>query len=161
MAITKSYPAWLVNMTASSFLEPPILTMGNFSRGLYWFTADLLALESASPTRPSTPYDATLASPLKPQAWERALVSIPDRPFTDFLVRGLSFRIGVAQGAPLRPARRNLRSAYEHPDVVTAYLQREVELCHLSLLPDQSSLGPPLVQISPFGVIPKKARNGA
>ena len=148
MAITKS---WLVNMTASSFLEPPILTMGNFSRGLYWFTADLLALESASPTRPSTPYDATLVSPLKPQAWERALVSIPDRQFTDFLVRGLrrGFRIGVAQGVHFKPARRNLRSAYEHPDVVTAYLQREVELCRLSLLP-------PLMQISPFGVIPKK-----
>ena len=54
------------------------------------------------------------------------------------------------------PAKRNFKSAYEHPQVISGYLQREVELRRLLRLPHHPKLAPPLLQLSPFGVIPKK-----
>ena len=93
-----------------------------------------------------------MVSPLQPAAWEKALDSIPDRAFTAFLLRGI-IRIGVAEGAQFVPTRRNRSSAYERPDVISAYLAREVDLGRMTPLPATST---PLLQLSPFGVIPKK-----
>ena len=125
---------------------------------MYKYTRDLLALEAASPELREVPYDGSLASPLRIEAWERALSSQPDRNFVHFLLQGLryGFRIGARGNALYKPAQRNLKSAYEHPQVVSAYLQREVELGHLLRLPAHSMLAPPLLQLSPFSVIPKK-----
>ena len=141
-------------------VDPPILTLANFSKGAYRFSRDLLALESASPTLPQLPYPQVIASPLRPEAWERTFQAIPDKALTSFLRRGIhqGFRIGVAQGAPFKPAKRNLKSASEQPDTITAYIQREVDLGRMGPLPRQPALTPPLLQISPFGVIPKKNR---
>ena len=81
-------------------------------------------------------------------------------PFTAFLLRGLTtgFRIGVQEGDHFLPARRNRHSAYERPDVISAYLAREVQLSRMTPLPSTPSLAPPLLQLSPFGMIPKKHR---
>ena len=138
--------------------DPHILRLGNFSKGSYRFTTDLLELELASAVLQSLPYPSCVVSPLRPVAWERALNSIPDRAFTAFLLRGLTkgFRIGVAEGAHFLPTRRNRSSAYERPDVISAYLAREVDLGRMTPLPPTPSLAPPLLQLSPFGVIPKK-----
>ena len=112
------------------FLAPstghPTLALGNFRKGTYRFTSDLLALEAASPALTSLPYDTSLSPPLQPEAWRRALHTIPDRQFTEFLMRGITygFRIGLKEGAVLKPARHNLKSAYDHPDIISAYLQR-------------------------------------
>ena len=58
----------------------------------------------------------------------------------------------------MQSATRNLKSADENPLVITAYLDREVELGRLARQP--CHLGPwlSLVQISPFGAIPKRHR---
>ena len=40
--------------------------------------------------------------------------------------------------------------------MISGYLQREVELSRLLRLPHHPKLAPPLLQLSPFGVIPKK-----
>jgi hypothetical protein len=62
----------------------------------------------------------------------------------------------VTAGASYKAAARNLKSAYDRPDIISAYLQREVELGRLHALPSLPHLSPPLLQISPFGAIPKK-----
>ena len=138
--------------------DPPIWALANFSKGNYKYTATLLALEAASPTLPNVPYDDQVSTPLCLDAWERSLCTIPDRQFAQFLLRGIrtGFRIGVAEGAVFKPSHRNLRSAYEHPQVITAYLQREVNLGRMQKIPTGSQLAPPLLQLSPFGAIPKK-----
>ena len=112
------------------------------------------------PHTTSTPISTGDCIPLRPEAWERTFHAIPDKALTSFLRRGIhqGFRIGVAQGAPFKPAKRNLKSAYEQPDTITAYIQREVDLGRMGPLPRQPALTPPLLQISPFGVIPKKNR---
>ena len=137
-----------------------MLTRSNFTKGHYRFTNDLLALESASPKLHQLPYEASISSPLKLKAWEKALSSIPDKAFANFILRGISqgFRIGVHEGQTFKPLRRNLKSAYDHPEVVTNYLQREETLGRLARLPPAPALTAPVVQISPFGVIPKKYR---
>ena len=66
------------------------------------------------------------------------------------------FSIGVHEDHAFKPSRQNLKSAYDHPEVVTDYLQREERLGRLAWLPPTLALTPPVVQISPFGVIPKK-----
>ena len=96
------------------------------------------------------------SSPLRPVAWETALHSIPDKAFTTFLLRGITqgFRIGVQEGAHLKPVQRNLKSAYDRPEIISAYIQREVDLKRMApllSLPATASL-----QVSPFGAIPKK-----
>ena len=132
----------------------------NFSKGSYRFTQDLLQLELASAALQPLPYLATIVFPLRPAAWERAPQSIPDRAFTAFLLRGLSdgFHIGVMEGATSVPCWQNRSLAYERPDVISAYLAREVDLGLMSIIPSKPQLGPPLLQISPIRVIPKKNR---
>ena len=135
-----------------------MLRLSNFIKGLYRLTQDLLQLELVSAPLESLPYPSCITSPLCLDAWERALQSIPDRAFTAFLLRGIftGFRIGVAEGAHLSPTRCNRSSAYERSDIISAYLAREVELGRLTHSPEAPSLGPPLLQLSPFGVNPKK-----
>ena len=142
------------------FADTSILTMGNFSRWACKYTRDLIALENASQVLPRVPYHCSLSSPLPPDRWDSALATIPDRPFVHFLMRGikLGFRIGVTADAQYKPSARNLKSGYERPDIISAYLQCEVELGRLHALPSLPHLSPPLLQISPFDAIPKKLK---
>ena len=135
-----------------------MLTWSNFSRGQYRFTADLLALEAASPPQLLLPYSPSV---MTSQAWRKALEDIPDRAFAHFLLRGItdSFWIGAAVGYPLKPSCRNLKSAYDHPDIVAVYLDREVLLGRLhEVQPASPQASSTSLQVSPFGVIPKKHR---
>ena len=108
------------------------------------------------------PYDGSLSPPLQPEAWRTALSTIPDHQFTQYLLRGIThgFRVGVNEGATLKPAHRNLKSAYDHPEIISAYLQREVELGRMQVIPPAAGLHPPFLQLSPFGAIPKKHKPG-
>jgi len=58
----------------------------------------------------------------------------------------------------LKPCKRNLRSAIEHPEVVEAYLRKEVAQSRLIPILDPASL--PWYQTNAFGVIPKKNKPG-
>lgn len=53
-----------------------------------------------------------------------------------------------------------MRRAYEDPEVVMKYLTREVELRRLVMLSPEEACGFPQLQISPFGVIPKRGQEG-
>ena len=122
--------------------------------------ADLLGLESASPPLQNLPYPSTFVSLLHAGAWDRALRSLPDREFADFIMREVTtgFRIGIREERHLRSATRNLKSAADNPQVISTYLEREAALGRLHHIhPVPSS---PAIHVSPCGAIPKKHKPG-
>ena len=66
------------------------------------------------------------------------------------------FRLGFNPGFSLQSAKKNKASAYQHPEIVDAYLANEVALGRVA--------GPfhcpplPNLHINSFGVIPKKGQ---
>ena len=85
----------------------------------------------------------------------------PDRRYASYVTAGLreGFRIGFSyKKSKVKKASQNMQSAYEHPEVVSDYLQKECK--------EGRVVGPlnpvdfPEVRISRFGVIPKKQRSG-
>ena len=77
------------------------------------------------------------------------------------MVNGIKrgFRIGYDHSKSLSSCSTNMVSALQHPDVVGDYLQQEVLLNRMVVVsPSQA----PSIQchISPFGVIPKRAKPG-
>ena len=99
-------------------------------------------------------------SPLRVVRWQETLQHHPNGQLIWFLIWGLQegFRLGYrAQWRYLHPAKRNIPSAYEHPQVIDAYLTNE---CHLGrvLGPFTQPLCP--LHINHFGVIPKKTQLG-
>ena len=73
-----------------------------------------------------------------------------------FFLQGLAtgFKVGFAyHHASLKPAKKNLRSAMEHPDVVQEYLKNEIREKRVIGPFDKGTI--PLAQINRFGVIPK------
>ena len=123
----------------------------------------MLALERRAGhcTQPLPPI-LKINTPLKLDAWRDLLASYPDQVFAAFLRRGIQegFRIGIPPDFQCTPTPRNLRSALEHPAVVQAYLDREVQLGRMARLSpeDMAAVGPLGLQVSPCGVIPKRNR---
>lgn len=54
-----------------------------------------------------------------------------------------------------RAATQNLRSVHEHPEIVDAYLEKEVGLGHVFCCSKSEAFSLPGFTISPIGVIPK------
>lgn len=106
-------------------------------------------------------WPAPSPTPLPASAWQLALQDYPDPRLRRFLVQGLreGFRIGYSTPRDqLRPAKRNIPSAYEHPEVVDKYLENE---CTLGRVLGPLQAPPPCtLHISRFGVIPKKSQPG-
>ena len=129
----------------------------------YRYTSDLWALHQASAASLSCPIPVTSnwqPSPLPPAIWAAALQRHPDRHLAEYVIRGLEdgFRIGFDSARrTLRPASRNMGSAYATPQVVSEYLQKECILGRV-LGPLQSP--PPGLMVSKFGVIPKRYQAG-
>lgn len=120
--------------------------------GGYCYTGDLMAMRACTPIT-SRVYDADwskVVTPLRALVWERKLASHPDREFAHWVCEGVreGFRLGFDyRRCHCRSAGGNMRSVIEHREVVESYVQGEREAGRL--------LGP-WVQVSPFGVIPKK-----
>ena len=112
-------------------IHPP-LTVGF----VYSYVEDLYGLEntlrpSTSPTVLHSALPALSHSALLAPTWWESVHKHPDRRLCKFLARGLheGFHLGYqARWTQLRPAKRNIISAYEHPQAVDAYLANE---CHL------------------------------
>ena len=100
-------------------------------------------------------------TPLLASVWQAALRYYPDPRLHNFLVQGLREGFCIGYTAPrvqLRPAKRNIPSSYAHPDVVDKYLAHE---CKLGRVLGPWHTPPPCpLQISRFGVIPKKSQPG-
>ena len=142
---TQSLPSWCVGL-------------------VYAYMEDLLSLDRVA--RPSGPaplsvWPDSATPPLDATTWQVALWSHPDKCLGHFLVQGLrhGFRIGYNGGQrALQSAKRNMPSAYDHPEVIDKYLANE---CHLGrvLGPFTTPLPTP-IHVNRFGVIPKKSQPG-
>ena len=135
-----------------------LLKLSNLHSGRYQYTQDLLALEQAGRARSLALNIGRAASPLRSQAWEAGLLSYPDQQFGQFLLRGIrdGFRIGARELGGRQSSKRNLQSAYEHPQIIRDYLAREESLGRIHRLSPQDLSTLPLIQVNPFGVIPKR-----
>ena len=112
------------------------------------------------PTRTAVP--TRITPNLSRPGWEEGLASYPDKAFASFILRGISsgFRIGVPGSFMGKHAKRNLQSAREHKGIVQDYLDRVERLGRIQRLSADDEALLPTLQISPFGVIPKRNRPG-
>ena len=120
-----------------------------------WTT--LTQLERNSSHESSTSSPELVHPPLPPTKWEPYLRAHPDTTFAEFIRRGLrhGFQIGARKPDQDRPLRRNHKSASEHPEEVTRYLQAETAAGRLRpATPDR------LTHCSPLGIIPKTNQPG-
>ena len=104
---------------------------------------------------------APIITPLNPEAWSTCLDSHSDRRFTEYILTGMThgFRIGFDTRSRIRPASKNIPSADQHPEVISAYIDKEKAAGTLLGPFAVDDLEPP-VQISRFGVIPKGHTQG-
>ena len=101
-------------------------------------------------------------TPLRADIWSKELTSHPVQLFCQYIIRGLreGFRVGFNyESSQLRAKGCNLISASEHPEVVDDYLAVEKSVGRVGAIPQHLLSAIPL-HISPFGVIPKKAKPG-
>ena len=103
-------------------------------------------------------------TPLNLPQWESMLADHPDRNYVEFILNGIrdGFRIGFSQAMggelPLASAQKNMKSAEEHHQVVTDYL--EAERCRGVISGPFSREEVPRVHLSRFGVILKSHQPG-
>jgi len=116
----------------------------------------------ASPVSPLGWQLARIPTPLSVATWQQLLANHPDEQFQRYIVEGirLGFRIGFDSSHPTHSSRRNMKSAYEHPQVVQEYLDRELSLQRVLKLQSDEAEAIQGLQLNPFGVIPKRGRPG-
>ena len=69
-----------------------------------------------------------ITTPLVFTAWRHLLIAHPNRDLTHFFLQGIAagFRIGYnPPSESLKPSKRNMQSALQHPEVVDEYLAKE------------------------------------
>lgn len=121
---------------------------------------DLIQLEAGRKTIPAQiPKEVTaMVTPLRWKDWEDCLALHPDRRFAGYITEGIrqGFRIGFKYATHrCKKAKRNMRSAEEHPEVVRKYLANEC--VEGRVLGPFNPLSLPEVHTSRFGVIPKSS----
>jgi len=84
----------------------------------------------------------------------------PDRQAVSFVLQGLQhgFRLGFKPARRLNAAKQNKPSAFQNPHVIDDYLALEVSRCRVA--GPFPSIPVPNLQVSSFGVIPKKGQPG-
>lgn len=132
----------------------------NIMHAGYVYMEDLLKLDAGRKgQRGWLPLEVMAqASPLRWRDWQDGLAGHPDRRFAKFITEGIrqGFRIGFDyRSHKCRRAKRNMRSAEEHPEVVRKYLASECAQGRVLGPFDPQSLAE--VNISRFGVIPKNS----
>ena len=127
-----------------ALLGPIVVSLLAVTLGLTYIILRLGLLPSAS-----------MVSPLNLWQFSAEIRFHPDRGKVNYVLHGIArgFDIGFSAQSPLTSARKNEALAYEHPEVVDAYLRNEVSLGRVSGHFDFSPL--PDFHISEFGIIPK------
>ena len=105
----------------------------------YPYLTQLLALEQANTQQEAVLPDnlAKITTPLQAEVWSQYLGSHPDKTFVNFLFWGIKhgFHIGFNPTlSELKSNNRNMFSAEQHPEVVNAYIQGEVEISRMLLV---------------------------
>ena len=140
------------------------LLLGQNQQSRYEYTQQLQTLASRIPLSPChLPSElCDVVTPLRADIWSTELTSNPDQLFCQYIIRGLreGFRVGFNyESSQLRAKGCNLISASEHPEVVDDYLAVEKSVGRMGAIPQHLLSAIPL-HVSPFGVIPKKAKPG-
>ena len=98
----------------------------------YQYTDDLMAITArkgyASRRASRDSGINTIVTPLCVVEWEKWLLPHPDRQFV---------RIGFNYPSKTRVTKRNMKSAYQHPEVVQQYIDNEVTLGRVTVLCNQ------------------------
>ena len=97
-------------------------------------------------------------SPLLVEQFFWELRNHPNPQLVAFILNGLriGFKLGCNHSQKLKSAKLNKPSGYEHPAVIDEYLPNEVSLGRVAGPFNTPAL--PLMQVSSFGVIPKKGQ---
>ena len=127
----------------------------------YIYRDQLLEMDRRSPQAPCDlpPTLCSITTPLKVERWAEELQAHPDQVFSNYILQGIrnGFRIGFNYQVSLASKGRNLLSATEHADVVDNYLDAEKAMGRIAIVPPTLAHR---IHISPFGVIPKRAKPG-
>ena len=99
-----------------------------------------------------------VVSPLNVSQFTRDLAGHPDRRAVTYVLEGLQhgFRLGFQPVRRLKPAKKNKPSDFQNPKVIDHYLAIEVARGRVAGPFPSPSL--PNLQVSSFGVIPKKVQ---
>ena len=128
----------------------------------YMYTQDLLQLKACRSGREQVLSDHAriITTPLMVAAcsWEQALHHHPDRPFCDYIMRGIreGFHVGF-NGTLCSPVGTpsNMHSAEQNPAPVEAYLATELAAGRIAEVDQQYASG---IIVSRFGIIPKRGQ---
>lgn len=96
-----------------------------------------------------------ISTPLRVEAWQAALASHPHRDWVESLLNGMrsGFRLGLRSNVRYQSSKRNHPSALTQPQVISSYLQRQVEAGYtIGPLDPKACSG---VVVSSLGVVPK------
>jgi len=99
-------------------------------------------------------------TPLRVDHFAQELVLHPDQAQVAYVLRGIrdGFQVGFRSHHKLKQAKKNKESAINNPQVIDSYLNNEVQLGRVA----GPYVAPPLahLQVSSFGVIPKRGQPG-
>ena len=146
-----------------SYSNNPLLALQPQSQA-YQYMDHLRALDSYRPNnrRMKPPdYLSQVVTPLKLEAWAQALAQHPDHAFRSYVLQGIAqgFRIGFNYNAIATcSATSNMPSAYANPQPVSDYMETEIKAGRV-IGPLRSDVAQS-IQISRFGVIPKRNKPG-
>ena len=149
-------------------LDVTLLSLCNVVKSRYVYMQDLAQLQQANKLPVSTTLSPVqqrlgyISSPLAVSSWQRLLAAHPDEQFRKFIIEGIQqgFHIGFDTSHLTYSSRRNMKSAYEHQQVVQEYLDREVLLHRMFQFQTDEAQSLPGLQLNPLGVIPKRGRAG-
>lgn len=99
-------------------------------------------------------------SPLNCARFQTELKNHPDKQWVHFVLQGVreGFKLGFNPSLQLKPTNKNKVSARQHAKVIDSYLDNEVRRGRVAGPFDSPPIVP--LQISSFGVIPKKGQPG-
>ena len=123
--------------------------------GRYQYTEHLIELDRCRTSGAVPAEIQQIRTPLSWQEWASRLSGHPDQQFAQYVLQGIAqgFHIGFDPRCRLQPAKHNMRSATEHPEVIEKHLGEELQSG--GLLGPFSPTEFPQVHINRFGVIPK------
>ena len=143
-------------------LTVPAVLLRTFLWGLWGFFAMglVIYLSMLCVSFPAALPSVSAVTPLVAEQFAWELRFHPQQPQLDFVLDGIrhGFKLGFSPSQKLKSAKKNKPSATQHASVIDAYLANEVSLGRVA--------GPfnsppfPNLQLSSFGVIPKKGQPG-
>ena len=115
------------------------------------------AFHRLPPNIPPWVLNTPVSTPLCVPAWRQALLSHPDQEWVDHLISGLQngFRIGLRADPVVHSSRGNSPSAVAHPQVISSFLQDQVQAGFM--VGPLSASACPHISVARMAVVPKKS----